>query len=407
MRKTLAFCLVFVSVLLAASPALAFPSFPDLRGHWSEAEVLRAAEIGFVRGYPDGSFRPESPVTRAEYLKMLAGALKFEPEAGCPEEIPDAAGHWLSEEGWLLPLYRAKAVDPGELRPDEPVTRLQAAVWAVRAACPACLEKAPEDASPDFTDAGSIPERQRKHVWLCVKKGIIKGYPNGEFKPRGGATRAEAVAIAFRAQKVKFGAPVWSGEITGDMAGGPCGAEFTCLFYDRTVEFSAKLEPAGDGEWKVTLSDVLLDEKPVKAPKPAVVSLSSVGEAPADYEPLGIHPASVAAALLVRLPEGFYRNLKEGSRCSATMLLPAGRGAPREVRADLIYQGYHYEGEDCYSAFSVKGRAEADFGEGPVDADLSGYYVLHARKLFAASGQISVIHGEDLREDWIWEQQEE
>ncbi|WP_174844512.1 chitobiase/beta-hexosaminidase C-terminal domain-containing protein, partial [Paenibacillus barengoltzii] len=53
-------------------------AFTDIAGHWAEDYIMRAVEKGFVSGYPDGTFEPNNPVTRAEFTVMLAGALKLE-----------------------------------------------------------------------------------------------------------------------------------------------------------------------------------------------------------------------------------------------------------------------------------------------------------------------------------------
>ena len=51
----------------------------DAIGHWAEKEIRRAFERGLLRGYPDGSFRPDKPVTRAELAVVLGRML---PEGG-------------------------------------------------------------------------------------------------------------------------------------------------------------------------------------------------------------------------------------------------------------------------------------------------------------------------------------
>jgi len=54
--------------------------FTDLSGHWAETEVERAASLGWVSGYPDGSFRPDSRITRAEAVSMINRVLHRLPE---------------------------------------------------------------------------------------------------------------------------------------------------------------------------------------------------------------------------------------------------------------------------------------------------------------------------------------
>ena len=56
-------------------------SFNDISGHWAEADIRHAAIIGWVRGYPDGSFRPDQPITRAEFITLVNNVLGRIPES--------------------------------------------------------------------------------------------------------------------------------------------------------------------------------------------------------------------------------------------------------------------------------------------------------------------------------------
>ena len=57
----------------------------DITGHWAEADIRRCVERGLMQGYPDGSFQPDKPVTRAELAAVLrrledANTMKFDEE---------------------------------------------------------------------------------------------------------------------------------------------------------------------------------------------------------------------------------------------------------------------------------------------------------------------------------------
>ena len=43
----------------------------DVTGHWAEDAIRRCIERGLLKGYPDGSFQPDKPVTRAELAVIL------------------------------------------------------------------------------------------------------------------------------------------------------------------------------------------------------------------------------------------------------------------------------------------------------------------------------------------------
>ena len=73
--------------------------FSDTAGHWAQAEIDRAAQQGWVHGYPDGTFRPDAPITRAEVAALVNRMLRRTPVAdGLQEDMtrwPDAP-----EDAW-------------------------------------------------------------------------------------------------------------------------------------------------------------------------------------------------------------------------------------------------------------------------------------------------------------------
>ena len=52
----------------------------DISGHWAEASIQEAMNRGFINGYPDSTFKPNQPITRAEFTVMLVSALHLEGE---------------------------------------------------------------------------------------------------------------------------------------------------------------------------------------------------------------------------------------------------------------------------------------------------------------------------------------
>jgi hypothetical protein len=55
-------------------------NFSDISRHWAKADINSAAEIGWVNGYPDGTFRPDQPITRAEFMTLVNRVLERVPE---------------------------------------------------------------------------------------------------------------------------------------------------------------------------------------------------------------------------------------------------------------------------------------------------------------------------------------
>lgn len=75
-------------------------SFSDIAGHWAEGDLVAAANADLIRGYPDGTMRPDQSVTRAEAVAMLNRAFDISAES-----LPDASpwndideSHWAYRE---------------------------------------------------------------------------------------------------------------------------------------------------------------------------------------------------------------------------------------------------------------------------------------------------------------------
>ncbi len=228
LKRSLCFTLIAALTLSAMIfPASAFSEnpydFSDTKGHWAEEEIRLAScnrhtnGDRWVNGYPDGTFRPGAQVSRAEFVKMLAAATylypytdtakflhEFSSYAKSGEMLTDMDGHWLTKEGWTQAALDFGLILPsdypgGAFLPSQPATRLEAAVMIVRAlglVYPA--QQSTQEELP-FTDAAAIPQELRGYVFQAVKAGVLEGYPDNTFGGGKTITRAEAVAMIFRA----------------------------------------------------------------------------------------------------------------------------------------------------------------------------------------------------------------
>jgi len=173
----------------------------DIQYHWAKGAIDEAVKLGFVTGFPDGTFRPDAQVSRAEFAAMIARALKLESAAN---------GLTFKDLGsippWARP-YIAQAVEAGLLngyadgtfRSFNPITRAEIAVILVRA-----LGIEPDEtAAPPFKDADQVQSWARPYVATAYKKGLIGGKSNELLKPNDSATRAEAVTFILRLLKQK------------------------------------------------------------------------------------------------------------------------------------------------------------------------------------------------------------
>lgn len=86
------------------APEVTGDAFPDISGSWARVYINRAAALGLVRGYPDGTFRPNTEITRAEVMEIINNVLfrtpdkeHFLPDMVTWPDNPDTPGNWSYE----------------------------------------------------------------------------------------------------------------------------------------------------------------------------------------------------------------------------------------------------------------------------------------------------------------------
>ncbi|MDY5014838.1 MAG: S-layer homology domain-containing protein [Eubacteriales bacterium] len=101
-------------------------AFADVgAGDWYNTAVSTMAAMGVVGGYPDGTFRPGEPITRAEFAAMAARFLSGDAAQG--SAFADVQGHWAQREiGMAAAKGWVQGYEDGTFRPDRPITRAEA-----------------------------------------------------------------------------------------------------------------------------------------------------------------------------------------------------------------------------------------------------------------------------------------
>ena len=100
------------------------PNFIDVRSGWYNAAINAVVNAGYMKGYPDGTFRPNGKITRAEFAQMIKAIDKA--NAGMAP-FADAKGHWA--EAAINQAYangRINGYPDGTFRPNNHITRAEA-----------------------------------------------------------------------------------------------------------------------------------------------------------------------------------------------------------------------------------------------------------------------------------------
>ena len=122
---------------IVASETPVPPTFSDIDDSFARSDIEALSASGIVSGYPDGTFRPDAPASRAEFLKMAFYGLSIPVVDTSTTIFTDVTEPWqipLVEEARQLGIVSGQQADDGTyaFRPDDPITRAELAKMLVR-----------------------------------------------------------------------------------------------------------------------------------------------------------------------------------------------------------------------------------------------------------------------------------
>lgn len=173
--------------------------FKDVpKDFWAYDVINVLASRHIIKGMDDDNFAPNAKITRAQFAALMIRALGIEekPYKGEFEDVKEGA--WYAnaieaayQEGIMLG-------DGKKMRPDDPITREEMAAVIMRVYSKLTGYKEENIGNTTFGDNNKISQWARNVVANAVKLGIVKGYEDNTFKPKGNATKAEAAAMLYR-----------------------------------------------------------------------------------------------------------------------------------------------------------------------------------------------------------------
>lgn len=176
-------------------------SFRDVTStHWAFASVERAAELGLVTGYSDGTFRPDTPVTRAQFVLML-WRMCGKPAAAKAASFADASADWYQDAlSWAVEKGYVNGLSDTRFGPDAPITRQQATAILFRlnggqSGTELTLTGIYEQT---FADSTTIASWAKDATWWAVYHELVSGVGGSRIAPEANASRAQIAAILLR-----------------------------------------------------------------------------------------------------------------------------------------------------------------------------------------------------------------
>lgn len=183
---------ITITAVLTASMVMSVTAFGaprDIQGHWAQNTINKWVDKGDISGYPDGTFRPNNMITRAEFVVLVNNAMGYTKTGYA--YFSDVPSYYWGKNAIQTGVEAGYISGDGDgtFRPNDPVTRQEAAAMISRI----LGLKQNDSQSYRYTDSYAISNWAKGVVGAVSDAGIMAGYPDGSFGPNRVLTRAEAV----------------------------------------------------------------------------------------------------------------------------------------------------------------------------------------------------------------------
>lgn len=190
------------AVTLLIPSALAQSTFYDIQGHWAGLCITQLANQGIISGYPDGSFRPNLSMNRAEFATIVGNAF---PNAARTRKLVKFRDvpvyYWAYNQIATASQIQFLSGYPGNtFKPNQNIPRSQVLVALTTGLNYTPIGEATKTLKANFADANLIPVYAQKRIAAATEKRLVVNYPNVKFlNPNKKATRAEVAAFLCQA----------------------------------------------------------------------------------------------------------------------------------------------------------------------------------------------------------------
>jgi hypothetical protein len=176
--------------------------FSDIETHWTKASVLAAAWQNILKGYPDGTFRTDAPVTRAEFAAIIYTPLSFKQPLSRPavtfKDVP--THHWAAKA--IAQAYQTNYLSGYAnltFQPNQIISRVQALTALVSGLKYGVTIEPIITLKKNYTDFAQIPVYAMGAIAAATEKGIVVNYPDIKLlQPNKNLTRGEIAPFICR-----------------------------------------------------------------------------------------------------------------------------------------------------------------------------------------------------------------
>lgn len=212
MKKTFLSVILVIALLFTQFSVFAFDDMNEERLSWAKTAVEEMADAGLIKGYEDGSFRPDNAVTKQEALILIARVLGFTEKSSAEyikiasdiyaETLAQLSTPYKDEIGYLL--YRGiittddLAIYASNTEATHPLKRYEAAVLLTKVFERDLASVESAEIKIAFDDMADIPATAKAYVNYVCDKGIMNGMGENLFMPNEKLTRAMIATLLYR-----------------------------------------------------------------------------------------------------------------------------------------------------------------------------------------------------------------
>lgn len=201
MHKKIISSLLLGSILITPVYVNANSNLNDISGHWAKKEINQFISSGYVNGYPDGTFRPENSITRAEFVKLVNKYFGFTSKKDISFSDININDWYYNDICIASKAGYINGYEDKTFKPNKTITREEAAKILIS------IKKQQDeiyDKLNKYPDKNKVSNWAKPYIEGAIEQGYLKGNDLGFLNPTNNITRAESITILSRVEKEKL-----------------------------------------------------------------------------------------------------------------------------------------------------------------------------------------------------------
>ncbi len=189
--------LLAVCMLVSLVPTALAADRNEIEDHWASESLTYFVDQGWLEGYPDGTYRPDTQITRAEFMALVnrvCGFTEQNDEAAKAFTDVDASAWYFKQVSIALAAGYVNGTGATTMDPDGLLTREMAFTMIARVAG---LSTDDLSSLAKYPDADTIGDYAQAPIAALTDKGYVQGYQDGYIRPLRFSTRAEAIKTMY------------------------------------------------------------------------------------------------------------------------------------------------------------------------------------------------------------------